>query len=214
MGEQITLILLIAGGVIILIGWLWLIVRCFRPLLAFLKQAFAPVMLIIIGVALALFGPVYNKIYPAKPDATKQEVEVAKPDGSIEISVTLGRKKEVDWLKTYKLANRIQLNNPGLELSDDDVKEIIDGRDNMTYLDISNQPVTDATLERLVKMPNLKKLYASKTKLTAEAVSKLVLTNPDCKLTEIDFSNLTPPVPGKALRDWKEKDKDNRKFNN
>lgn len=214
MGEQITLILLIAGGVIIVIGWIWLLIRCFRPLLAFLKQAFAPVLLIFIGVSLALFGPVYNKIYPVKPDTSKQEVEVARPDGSIEISVTLGRKKEVEWLKGYKLANRIQLNNLVLELTDDEVKDILDGRENLTFIDLGDNPVTDVTLERLVKMPNLKKLYAPRTKMTAEGVVKFVLTNPDCKLIEIDFRGLTPAVSGKALRDWKEKDKDNRKFNN
>ena len=67
---------------------------------------------------------------------------------------------------------------------------------------------------RLVKMPNLKKLYAARTKFSASGVTKFVLTNPDCKLLDIDFRGLTPPVPSKALRDWKEKDKDNRKFNN
>jgi hypothetical protein len=214
MNEQITLILLIAGGVVMVIGWLWLIFRCFKPFLAFLKQAFAPFALICIGVCLALFGPVYNKIYPAKPDAKPVETEKKDEKGNTEQGETIGRRKDIDKLKADKTAERLQLNNPKLELTDDEVKEILEGRDNLTYLDVSNQPVTDATLERLVKMPNLKKLYASKTKFTTDAVVKLVLTNPDCKLTEIDFSNLTPPVPGKALREWKEKDKDNRKFNN
>ena len=214
MDERITLILMIAGGIVAAIGWLWMVIRCFRPLLAFLKQAFAPVFLILIGVSLALFGPVYNKIYPAKPDA--KAVETVKQDdkGNTEQGETVSRRKDIEKLKSDKTADRLQLNIPKLELTDDEVKEILEGRDNLTYLDVSNQFITDVTLERLVKMPNLKKLYASKTKITADGVAKFVLTNPDCKLTEIDFSGLTPPVPSKALREWKEKDKDNRKFNN
>jgi hypothetical protein len=214
MGEQITLILLIAGGVIIVIGWIWLLIRCFRPLMAFLKQAFAPVLLIVIGVSLALFGPVYNKLYPTKADTKAMETEKKDDKGNTEQGETVGRRKDIEKLKTDKSAERLQLNEAKLQLTDDEVKDILDGRDNLTYLDISDNPVTDVTLERLIKMPNLKKLYAARTKMTSEGVVKFVLTNPDCKLLEIDFTGLTPAVPGKALREWKAKDRNNREYNN
>lgn len=213
MGEEITLILLIAGGVIAFIGWIWLLIRCFRPLMAFLKQAFAPVFLIFIGVCLALFGPVYNKIYPAKPDTKAVETEKKDEKGNTEQGETVGRRKDIEKLKTDKTAERLQLNEAKLQLTDDEVKEILDGRDNLTFIDLGDNPVTDVTLERLVKMPNLKKLYAPRTKITADGVVKFVFANPDCKLTEIDFRGLTPPVPGKVQREWIDNDKANRKAN-
>jgi hypothetical protein len=199
------------GGVLLLIGLIWLLVVAIRT--GFFRKAIFPVFLIVLGVAVAVAGPVYNRLYPPPID-TKVKVEVKETDAGESVRELTGTGANIDELKARLAESKnyaiIQIADKGF--TDDDLA-ILDGMDKLTFIDLNDNPVTDATLERLVKLPKLTKLFAARTKFTADAVKKLVLENPDCKLTEIDFRGLTPPVPGKALREWQAKDPKNRKFN-
>jgi len=234
MDEKITTILVIAGTVVMLLGLIWLIARAFGtsklwgwlglffvvPVLVPIftlfqfKRAFAPLVIVLLGAAIAGFGPIYNLSFPTTQDKSPGTAAKTNVSGGTEQSLTVGRRKDIEDLKADKTATRLQLNEKKLELTDDEVAEIIAGRENLIFIDLGDNPVTDATLEKLVKLPKLEKLYAPRTKMTADGVVKFILDNPDCKIKEIDFRGLNPAVPGKALRDWKAKDKDNRKFNN
>ncbi len=211
MPEKLTLPLLAVGGALLLIGLLWLLIVAIRT--GFFRKAIVPVLLIVSGVSVALFVPVYNKLYPPPVQTTAQEEKKTTASGQVEERLTLtgAVRDEYAKLKTGTRYAVVQWANA--DVTDEDAAALAEQTE-LREVDLSNSQVTDATLERLVKLPKLTRLYASKSKLTADGVKKFVLDNPDCKLTEIDFRGLTPPVPGAALRDWKSKDKDNRKFNN
>jgi hypothetical protein len=211
MPEQYTLPLLAVGGALLALGLIWLLVVAIRT--GFLKKALIPVFLIVLGVAVAGFIPVYNRLYPPPVQTTAQEEKKATTDGKVEERLTLtgAVRDEYAKLKTGTKYAVVQWANA--DVTDDDAAVLADQTE-LREVDLSNSQVTDATLDRLVKLPKLTKLFAAKTKMTADGVKRLVLDNPDGKLTEIDFRGLTPPVPGAALRDWKNKDKDHRKFNN
>lgn len=202
MPETLTLPLFAVGGALLLLGLLWLLVVAFRT--GFVKKAILPVLVALLGAAVALYIPVHNMVNKPPPQTTAQVFG----DG---ITITGAAKDQLGVVMGHKGWKYIQAANAGLT---DDQLAGLDGMTELGFIDLNDNPVTDATLERLVKLPKLTKLYAARTQFTADAVKKLVLDNPDCKLTEIDVRGLTPPVPGAALRDWKSKDKDNRKFNN
>lgn len=206
MPETWTLPLMAVGGALLLFGLLWLLVVAFRT--GFIRRAFLPVLVVLLGVSVALFIPVYNRIFPPPLQTTAQvfgdsiTVTGATKD---QLGVVMGHK---GW-KTIQAANRP---SEPLALTDDELAGL-EGMTELEFIDLSNNPVTDATLERLVRLPKLTKLFAPKTRMTADGVKRLVLDNPDCKLAEIDFRDLDPPVPGKSLREWQAKDPTKRKFN-
>ena len=209
MDERLALPLLAVGGILLVIGLLWLIVVACRT--GFIKKALLPILFIILGVAAAGFIPVYNRIYPPPVQTTAQEEKKTTSTGEAEERLTLTGAKREEYAKLQgKKFAVVQWANP--DVTDDDTA-VLEGMADLREVDLSNSQVTDATLERLVKLPKLTKLYASRTKITADGVKKHILENPDSNLTEIDFRGLTPPVPGKALRDWQGKGP-NRKFNN
>lgn len=208
--EPYALYFIAAGAIVLLIGLLWLLIVAFKT--GFIKKAFAPVLIILLGVAVALFVPVMGKLFPKPVDTTAKEEQKKTADGTVEERLTLtgSTREHYDKLKGKKYAV-IQWANA--DVTDEDAAVLADQTE-LRELDLSNSQVTDATLEKVVRLPKLTRLFASKTRMTADGVKKHVLTNPDFKLTEIDFRGLTPPVTGADLREWKNKDKDNRKYNN
>ena len=208
MPETLTLPLLAVGGAILALGLIWLLVVAIRT--GFFKKAILPVLLVVIGVAVAGFIPVYNRLYPPPPD-TKVKVEQKQNAAGETTEELTGTGADTDELKAKLAANKnysvIQIANKGFTDAD---LTVLDGMDKLTFLDLNDNPVADATLERLVKLPKLTKLFMARTKITADGVKKFVLDNPESKVTEIDVTGLN--VPGKAIRDWKAADK-SRKAN-
>lgn len=198
MPETYTLPLLAVGGALLALGLIWLLVVAIRT--GFLKKAIVPVLLVVVGVAAAGFIPVYNRLYPPPVQTTAQVFG----DG---ITVTGAKAEEFEKVKAHKGWKTIQAANAGLTDAD---AAAFDGMAELQFLDLNDNPVTDATLERLVKLPKLTKLFVARSKITADGVKKHVLENADCKVTEIDLTGLN--VPGKAVRDWKTADK-SRKAN-
>lgn len=211
MPEKLSLPLLAVGGALLLVGLLWLMVVAFRT--GFLKKALLPVLVVLLGVITAGFIPVYNTVYKPPVQTTAQEEKKTTASGQVEERITLTGAVRDEYAKLKAGSKYAVIQWANADVTDEDAAVLADQTE-LREVDLSNSQVTDATLERLVKLPKLTRLYAAKTKMTADGVKKLVLDNPDCKLTEIDVRGLTPPVPGAALRDWKSKDKDNRKFNN
>ncbi len=201
--EKLSLPLLAVGAALVAIGLLWLLIVAFRC--GFIKKALLPLLVVLVGAGTALAIPVYNRMYPPRIQTTAQVFGDS-------ITITGAKKDQLDVVMGHKGWKTIQAANGGL--TDDDLAGL-DGMDELKFIDLNdNKPVTDATLERLVKLPKLTKLFAARTGMTADGVKKCILDNPDCKLTELDFRGLTPPVPSKALREWQAKDTAKRKFNN
>jgi hypothetical protein len=203
--EKLSLPLLAVGAALVAIGLLWVMIVAFRS--GFIKKAMLPVLVILVGAGVALAVPIYNRLNPTQVQTTAQVFGDS-------ITITGATKDQLGVVMGHKGWKSIQAAkaNDGPELTDDDLAGL-DGMTELEFIDLNGQPVTDATLERLLKLPKLTKLYLARTKVSGETVQKRVLDNPECKLTEIDFRNLTPPVPGKAFREWQAKDTKARKFN-
>ncbi len=208
--EPFAVYFLAAGAAVLFIGVLWLLWVAFKS--GFIKKALLPLLVVLVGAGVALFVPVMNRLFP-KPIDTKGKVEQkTDAEGKLEERLTLTGATREEYAK-LKAARYAVIQWANKDVTDDDAAALAEQLE-LRELDLSNSQVTDATLEKVLKLPKLTKLFASNTKLSAEAVKKLVLDNDGCKLTEIDFRGLTPPVTGKMLRDWQAKDTATRKFNN
>lgn len=208
--EPYTLYFLGAGATFLLLGLIWLLVVAFKT--GFIKKALLPVLVVLLGAVIALFVPAKGLFFPKPIQTTGVTEKKTDAQGNVEERLTLTGAKRDEYAK-LKAAKYAVVQWANADVTDDDAAALVE-QSELRELDLSNSQVSDATLEKLAKMPKLTKLFASKTKMTADGVKKHVLDNPDSKLTEIDFRNLTPPVKGADLRAWKEKDKDVRKFNN
>lgn len=201
--EKLSLPMLAVGAAMVAIGLLWLLIVAFRS--GFITKALVPVFVVLLGAGVAIAIPVYNRLNPPPIQATAQVFGDS-------ITITGAKKSELAVVLGHKEWKTIQAANSGLT---DEELAGLDGMTELEFIDLNDNPaVTDATLERLLKLPKLTKLYMAKTKVSGETVKKLILDNPECKLTEIDFRGLTPPVAGKSLREWQAKDTKTRKFNN
>lgn len=200
--EKLSLPMLAVGAALVAIGLLWVMIVAFRS--GFIKKALLPLLVILIGAGVALAIPVYNRLYPTPVQSTAQvfgdsiTITGATKD---QLGVVLGHK---GW-KTIQAAKA----KDAPELTDADLAGL-DGMNELQFLDLNDQPVTDATLERLVKLPKLTKLYIARTKVTPDGVKKHLFENKEAKVSELDLSGLE--VPSKAVRDWKNEDK-SRKVN-
>lgn len=208
--EPYALYFMGAGAALLIIGLVWLLIVAFKT--GFIKQAFVPTLVVVLGVAVALFVPVMTKAFPKPIQTTGVEEQKKTADGKVEERLTLTGAVREEYAKLKSGTKYAVIQWANADVTDEDAGVLVDQIE-LREVDLSNSQVTDATLERLLKLPKLARVYASKTKMTADGVKKYVLDNPDCKLTEIDFRNLTPSVPGKALRDWQAKDPKVRKFN-
>lgn len=208
--EPYTLYFLATGAACLLIGLLWLLVVAFKT--GFIKKALLPVVVVLLGAAIALFVPVSTKLFPKPIQTTGVTEKKIDAQGNVEERLTLTGAKREEYAK-LKAAKYAVVQWANGDVTDDDAAVLAE-QSELRELDLSNSQVTDTTLAKLVKLPKLTKLFASNTRLTADGVKTHVLDNSDCKLTEIDFRKLIPPVKSADLRAWKEKDKDNRKFNN
>jgi hypothetical protein len=200
--EKLSLPMLAVGAAMVAIGLLWLLIVAFRS--GFITKALVPVFVVLLGAGVAIAIPVYNRLNPPPIQATAQVFGDS-------ITITGAKKDQLGVVLGHKEWKTIQAANSGLT---DEELAGLDGMTELEFIDLNDNPVTDATLERLLKLPKLTKLYMAKSKVSGETVKKLILDNPECKLTEIDFRGLTPPVAGKSLREWQAKDTKTRKFNN
>lgn len=207
--EPFALYFMAAGAAVLLAGLLWLVVVAFKT--GFIKKAFVPVLVILLGAAVALFVPVTGKLFPKPIQDTGVGEKKKDTMGNVEERLTLTGAKREEYAKLNGTRYAV-VQWANADVTDEDAAVLAEQTD-LRELDVSNTQATDATLERLVKLPKLTKLYVARTKITADGVKTHVLDNPACKLVEIDVRGLTPPVPGAALREWKSKDPA-RKFNN
>ena len=82
----------------------------------------------------------------------------------------------VKTLATFRDLRRLSLWN--VKGIDDAVASSLEILTNLTSLDLSNTPVGDETLGRLARLPNLRRLYVSETKVTAKAVTAFRMEHP------------------------------------
>jgi hypothetical protein len=196
--EPYTLYFLGGGAACLMVGLILLLVAAFKT--GFFKKALLPVLLVLLGAAIALFVPVSTKLFPKPVQTTGVTEKKTDAQGNEELRLTLtgAKREEYARLKAAKYAV-VQWANS--DVTDDDAAALAE-QSELRELKLNDAQVTDVTLERLVKLPKLTKLYIARTRVTPDGVVKHIFNNPACKLVEIDLN-----VPGKAVRDWKAADK-------
>lgn len=207
--EPFALYFMAAGAAVFLIGLFWVLIVAFKT--GFIKQAFMPVLVLLFGVVIALFVPAMTKLFP-KPIQTTGVTEQKKDaQGNVEERLTLTGAKREEYAKLRGGTKYAVVQWANKDVTDEDAA-VLTEQTELREVDLTDSQVTDATLEKLLKLPKLTRVYAARTKISGETVKKLIFENPDCKVNEIDFRGLTPPVPGAAQREWKNADK-SRKAN-
>ncbi|MCU0704995.1 MAG: hypothetical protein MUF18_13545 [Fimbriiglobus sp.] len=202
--EKLSLAMLALGAAMVVIGLLWLLIVAFRC--GFIKRALLPLLVVLVGAGVAIAIPVYNRLYPTPIQTTAQVFGDS-------ITITGANKDQLGLVFGHKGWKTIQAAKAkdAPALTDEELAGL-DGMNELQFLDLNDQPVTDTTLERLVKLPKLTKLYIARSRVTPDGIKQFVLENknPDFKVNELDISGID--VPSRAVRDWKNADK-TRKVN-
>ncbi len=227
MNEKIALGLIIGGVALAALAHVWLLIRAFRTsiiwgvvsllipfglivygLLHF-RRSWAPLSLGLIGAGMAATPLVVSKLNPVEIDTTiKVEEKAAEKDRSAGVRITLTGAGRDQYAKLVEARNVTVVQWANADVTDGDA-EVLFSMEALEEIDLASTQITDETVLHFAEMKTLKVIKIQNTKATPASVVKLLeLPN----LRELDVRGLK--VPGKLLRDWKDKDRDNRKFAN
>jgi hypothetical protein len=229
--DYVFLALLVLGSLLMVIGSIWLLVRAFLtswvwglvvllvPILGHLifffahfKKALLPTLITLFGMALCA-TPVYNLLNPPPIQTTGQEEQKQIKDQTGEVKtetrITLTGAKREEYSKLWKQDKYAVIQWANKDVTDEDTASL-EAMKQLREIDLNDTQITDKTLQLLGELKTLEIVRIARTKATPEGVEKFLMSLP--KLTELDVRGLK--VPGKALRDWKAKDQENRKFLN
>lgn len=217
--EQTGVLILAVGLGLVAIGYLWLVVRAFGTrlwwgLVAFLlapvggivyalvhaRRAIWPGIVMLVGALTAASPVALNKLFPPII-APIQNVTTGETD------LTVTGQKDFDYstLAAKTDLTVLQMANPDVT---DATLDSLKGMSKLKRLDLSDTAITDAGLAVLGTLPALEDVKLARTKITDAGMKKLLA---DAKsLKEIDARGTT--VATGTLRDWKNADKDARKY--
>jgi len=226
--DQMAFIVMIVGYGVLVIGYLWLVVRAFQqhilwgigsllflPGLLFallnLRRVLAPVGVMFLGMTIVVAPIVLNLVVPAKPqDTAEVERKEVEQNGQIvfeeRITLTGAKREEYAKLAGKKFAV-VQWANA--DVTDDDAAAL-KGMDTLREVDLNSSQITDKTLVMLAEIPSLQVLKIANTKASAEGVQKFLL--PLSNLLELDVRGLK--LTRKDLQEWKAKNANERKYAN
>jgi len=207
--ERTWIAILLAGVAIVVIAYYWLALRAvsaskwwrigYLPPLAFLylmsfsRRAVAPLVLLVVGVAVAAAPFIVTRyVQPLLPrHAWEKNV-----DG--ELHVTLTGLSDFDYasLKSRKEISVLQMANP--DVTDQTLENLRD-HPLLYELDINNTHVTDHGLVVLKSLPNLKTLRLAKAKVTDDGFTQNLFGSE--RLLELDARETE--IKSATLRKWK-----------
>ena len=217
--EPVWVAILVAGLVLVAIAYYWLAARAVQAskwwrigylppfallyLLGFSRRAIAPLILLLLGAAVAATPYVMtNHIMPHLSHYPWEKTV------NSELHVTLTGLPDFDYalLKNRKNIAVLQMANPDVA---DRTLDNLRGMETLYELDISDSMLTDAGLATLKTLPNLRILRIARTKVTDDGFVQH-LSQGD-RLIELDARGTG--IKGGTLRTWK-KAKDDRKYLN
>lgn len=220
MSEQYGFYLLLVGAGLVVLGDLWLLIRAFKThvlwglailllpplILIFVFRHFGraarPLALMLIGGLIV--GGTYgvNYYYTHFVDLGPREKIV---DGELHITLTGWDGTDYGILKARPQTVVLQMANADVT---DQVLENLRGMDQLRELDLNDTQVTDQGLRTLAALPRLEILRLRKTAITDQGFRDYLAEKDSLK--ELDLRETK--VASKTLREWKEQDKDQRKF--
>lgn len=198
--------LLLAGGAIIALGFLWLVVRAIRDwrwwmilapftLLVYLvkrtRRALGPVLVMAFGVLLATAPAAIDRLIPIDLGPRDKIV-----DGERHLTLT-------GWDRTdYADILRQKPDTVVLQMANADVTDatlaLLADMTKLRRLDISHSHVTDAGLWQLTALPALRELYLTGTKVSDQGVRDALTPHPTLKRLDVRQTAVT----SEAARAW------------
>jgi Leucine-rich repeat (LRR) protein len=220
MAEKYGFFLLLVGAALSLAALVWLMARAFRthvawglgcllfPPLAIVfsglhfRKASAPLGLLLVG-ALIVGGTVgANHFLANYVDLGARERIVA---GERHLTLTGWDGADYSVLQSKPDTVVLQMANPDVT---DAPLEYLQGMSQLRELDLNDTQVTDAGLSRLKSLPALQILRLRKTKVSDQAFREYLAGNDT--LLELDLRETS--VASKTLREWKTQQKDRRRY--
>jgi hypothetical protein len=224
LNEHVLIWIIVAGLVVLAAGYLWLIVRAFQTALgwglaalllppvgglvyaaAHFRRALGPLLVMLAGLLVAGGAVAYNRLVPPPKEAVTED-----KDGEKRGTLTGATESDlVEYLKANRDLAVLQMAGRK-ELTDEVLAEHVRGMPNLRELDVNDTPITDKGLEVLASLPKLEAVRIARTKATPEGVQKHVLSLKGVK--NIAVGGLG--VPTKVLREWRNADPENRRYDN
>ena len=220
MFEQNAYYVLLAGLLLAIVGFLWLVIRAFRvgmgwgfgcflfPPLSLVftakhwSRARAPFGVLALGL-LATAGTIaLNRFVVSQLSLGPREKQV---DGELHITLTEWDQTDYSILRKRKATVVLQMANADVT---DQTLEFLEDMDNLRELDLNGSQVTDAGLEKIADLPALRILRLRGTHVTNEGFLEH-LKDKD-SLRELDARDTA--ISSGVLRSWKSEDKENRKY--
>lgn len=217
--EQTGFIILVTGLVLVAVGYFWLVIRAFRSSVWW-------------GLAAFLLAPLGGLVYAASHCRRSwMPVMIVLLGGLVAVSpivinryapqrlgevrnVTTGEADlTITGLSGYDYSSlAVKTDLTVLQMANPDVTdaaiEYLRGLTQLKRLDLSDTGITDAAIPVLASLPALEDVKLARTKLTDEGVKKLLAGA--ARLRAIDVRGTG--VRALTLRDWKNADRENRTY--
>lgn len=220
MFEQNAYWVLLAGLVISIAGLVWLVVRAFRVSLGWglgclvfppaalpfaachPARAKWPLAILVLGLALAVGTIAINRLVVNRLSLGPREKVV---DGELHITLTGWDQSDYSPLELKKETVVLQMANPDVV---DETLDHLAGMTRLRELDLNDSKITDQGLGKIAALPALRILRLRGTAVTNEGFVEHLL--PKETLGEIDARETA--ISSKTLREWKNANKEERKF--
>jgi hypothetical protein len=218
--EKYAFYILLAGILLALIGYIWLLVCAFRVRLlwGFATLLFPPALLLFLyrhhaRARRALLVLLLAGILLAAPFAMSYYERHFIPlgpherlvDGELRITLTGLQGFDYSTLRPRPNAAVLQMANRDVT---DQTLEYLQGMDRLYSLDLNGTQITDEGLKILAGLPALRELRLARTKITDEGFKKFLIDKES--LLKLDLTGTA--VKGKTKRDWKKVRPEEREY--
>ena len=211
---------LLLGFALVVIGWLWFVVRAYRTQrvwgvgcfffppagIIFAAKHFSRVRwpLGIMGNGLILMAATFGLSYYLATHANLGE-RLKTVNGEQHLTLTGWDQKDYSLIREHQ--NLVVLQMANSDVTDQTLIHL-EKLSQLRELDLNSSQITDDGLAQLAKLPALQILRLRKTKVTDAGFQQHLL--PLEKLAEVDMRETS--VASKTLRDWKKLQPEVRKF--
>jgi hypothetical protein len=219
--EEYGFFVLIAGIVVAIAGWIWLVKRAFKEskewglgvlllpvvphvivfVLTHLRKSRGP-LLVLLFAGILLGAPYAANYFNEKFGGLGPREKIVNG----ELHITLTGWNSGDYTVLQKKAQTVVLQMANSDVTDETLNNL-QGMDRLRELDLSNTQLTDEGLAVVAGLPQLEDLRLAHTKITDEGFQKYLSAKES--LMNLDLTDTK--VNGKTKREWK-KAKAERKY--
>ena len=196
MSEQIGVVLLFVGLCAATVGLIWLLGRGLAVLLGWrqARQLLMPLAILGAGTVVGAVPFAYQHVYLRIVGLGERERML---DGERALNLTGWDREGYSILAERPDVVILEMGNPDVT---DATLQLLGGLQQLKELTLNDTAVTDAGLAGLARLPALETLRIARTQITAAGLERF-LAAPPRQLSQIDVSGNGIPTP--ILRQWK-----------